>query len=213
MTRPILAMFLAALLTTNHAFADELPCRLPVGDKWPKKRKHVDPHFPEKLRAIHATGIVFLDCVIGYDGRIETVQRLAGPDAFSEVAIAAVRRWAYEPPLLDGRPARVAVTVSVFWFSDQSRLQRLYLEGLADSNDLVRETSARDLGHLRVGVDELVGALQDPSPRVRAAAAQALGNNGRKARKAIPVLTSLGQDPDPRVRDLAAWAIKQAGGK
>jgi HEAT repeat protein len=58
---------------------------------------------------------------------------------------------------------------------------------------------------------ELIARLKHPEPTVRQHAAAALGQMGRKARRAVPCLAEALQDPDTRVRRLAALALGDIG--
>jgi HEAT repeat protein len=59
----------------------------------------------------------------------------------------------------------------------------------------------------------LVGALKDPSARVRGAAILRIANGGPAAKAAVPTLQDLkDHDPDAGVRDYAAKALKNITG-
>ena len=65
-----------------------------------------------------------------------------------------------------------------------------------------------------VALSDLESALSDPAPRVRAAAAWALGRIGKAAAPAIPALSNvLGDRPnqEENVRNAAAWALGEIG--
>jgi Gram-negative bacterial TonB protein C-terminal len=57
--------------------------------------------------------VVKLAIIIGKDGRILEIDPLAGPDSLISSAVDAVRRWKYQPTLLNGRPVEVETTVEV----------------------------------------------------------------------------------------------------
>lgn len=59
------------------------------------------------------SGVVKLAIVIGKDGTVNDVDPLAGPKALISPAVDAVRRWKYQPTLLNGRPVEVETTVDV----------------------------------------------------------------------------------------------------
>jgi len=62
---------------------------------------------------VHAPVVVKLGIVIATDGRILEVDPLAGPGPLISPAVDAVRRWKYQPTLLNGRPVEVETTVDV----------------------------------------------------------------------------------------------------
>lgn len=57
--------------------------------------------------------VVKLAIVIGKDGSILETDPLAGPDSLISPAVDAVKRWKYQPTLLNGRPVEVETTVAV----------------------------------------------------------------------------------------------------
>jgi hypothetical protein len=65
-----------------------------------------------------ATGMVKLAIVIGKDGTVIEVDPLAGPAPLISSAVDAVRRWKYNPTLLNGRPVEVETTVDVAFPAD-----------------------------------------------------------------------------------------------
>src|SRR5262249_6423482 len=62
-----------------------------------------------------------------------------------------------------------------------------------------------------VVIPNLGALLQDPTPGVRASAAESLGNIGPEAENAIPMIAKLLQDPVPAARLAAAQAISLIG--
>jgi hypothetical protein len=65
------------------------------------------------------TGVVKLAIVVGKDGTVIDVDRLAGPESLISAATDAVRRWRYRPTLLNGRPVEVETTVDVGFPQDK----------------------------------------------------------------------------------------------
>ena len=213
-----------ALLTTLdglQAQADDTPLiRLPVGVQGPKLLKPTSPAIPPSLleRMRSASGVVFLDCVIGEGGQVEDVAFLAGAPDFREAAELTVRQWVFEPPIHEGRPVRLAVAVSMYFVLSPDPVgrgiapieERLTLRALKDSNALVREVAARELARRsgKAAVDPLLRVLADENPRVREAAAIGLGEVGKVAVERL--LKVLAAD-DPRVREAAAMALGRVG--
>jgi len=62
------------------------------------------PIYPPAAIRAHITGVVTVEARIGKDGRIADTNVLSGPLALRRVAQYAVKRWRYEPTLLNGEP-------------------------------------------------------------------------------------------------------------
>ena len=87
--------------------------RISSGIKEPRRVAYVAPVYPDIARAARVEGIVILDCTIDRDGRVIDARVLRGHPLLDEAALAAVRRWAYMPSLLNGVPVPVLMTVTV----------------------------------------------------------------------------------------------------
>jgi len=101
----------------------------------PKLVRQVKPAYPEDAKKDGVQGLFMIDVVIGKDGAIKdariaasapTVERLKELDAkkgtpaaqegdarLAEAALAAVKRWQYQPILKDGKPVEFKATVTV----------------------------------------------------------------------------------------------------
>ncbi len=76
----------------------------------------------------------------------------------------------------------------------------------------VKETAVDALGRIgEAAVPQLIAALSDADPRVRAQAGRALARIGPPAKEAVPILTQRLDDPDEDVRQAAARALGQIG--
>ena len=62
------------------------------------------PIYPPAAAQSHISGVVTIDARIGKDGRILTANVVSGPLALRRVAQYAVKKWRYEPTLLNGTP-------------------------------------------------------------------------------------------------------------
>jgi TonB family protein len=62
------------------------------------------PLYPPAAIQAHISGVVTIDARIGKDGRIIDTNVVSGPLALRRVAQYAVKRWRYEPTLLNGEP-------------------------------------------------------------------------------------------------------------
>lgn len=84
------------------------------------------------------------------------------------------------------------------------------IEGLADTDPMVRQTAAYTLANLgKDALPLLIAATSNMNREVRANAAQVLGQFGRQAQDAIPALLTLMKDPDPEVRLRANYAMSR----
>ncbi|MGD0047873.1 MAG: energy transducer TonB [Bryobacteraceae bacterium] len=62
------------------------------------------PFYPPAAVQAHISGVVTIQALIGKDGRILKTSVVSGPLALRRVAQYAVKRWRYEPTLLNGKP-------------------------------------------------------------------------------------------------------------
>ena len=113
-----LAPFLLALGVSAAGaaplFAQEEP--LAAGSEGipvPKKTKHVQPTYPQEALAQGVRGIVILDIVVDTQGKVETTSVVRSVPGLDEAAIAAARRWEYEPTKVSDKPVRVRITVPI----------------------------------------------------------------------------------------------------
>ena len=107
---------LAALAFTGRAplLAQEAPVAAgSEGVPVPKKTKHVQPIYPQEALAQGVRGIVILDLVLDAQGKVEATTVIRSVPGLDEAAIAAARQWEYEPTKVDGKPARVRLTVPI----------------------------------------------------------------------------------------------------
>ena len=114
---------------------------------------------------------------------------------------------------------------------ERADINRRLISALKADDPLVRWGAAErlphnltDCGQARENFEALLGALDDPDPRVRAAIGDSLetwlwhvvGNAsavGDDLRRIFPAMTSALEDPDPRVRASAAFFLGGAGWK
>jgi protein TonB len=79
----------------------------------PVKVRHVDPVYPPLALAAGVQGPVVLQCVITTEGQVSEIAVVSGHVLLKDAAVAAVSRWRYRPPLLNGEPVSVILTVTV----------------------------------------------------------------------------------------------------
>jgi len=95
--------------------ADAVPLRVGGAVPAPRILKQVEPEYPDVARRAGVQGPVTLDVVIGMDGRVLQATVIRSIPALDAAAIAAVKRWEYEPPRVNGRPEVVILTVTVMF--------------------------------------------------------------------------------------------------
>jgi len=89
------------------------PLRVGGNIKAPRKIFDVKPQYPDEARATHAKGIVILEVTIANDGSVSDAQVLRSTPMFDQAAIDAVKRWRFQPTLLNGMPIEVTFNVMV----------------------------------------------------------------------------------------------------
>ena len=75
--------------------------------------RHNAPVYPEEARKAGIAGAVTLSVVVGEDGTVKEVIFKDGPQALSQAAIEAVRKWIYKPTLFNDEAVTVETTVTV----------------------------------------------------------------------------------------------------
>jgi protein TonB len=78
----------------------------------------VEPVYPPLAASAHVQGVVILEAVVDREGRVESVKVLRSIPLLDDAATAAVRQWRYSPLLLNGRPERFVLTVTVSFSLD-----------------------------------------------------------------------------------------------
>jgi protein TonB len=71
------------------------------------------PDYPEIAKMTRTEGAVEFEAVIGKDGTIEELKVLRGHPLLVRAALDAVRRWRYQPTLLNGEPIEVQTEITV----------------------------------------------------------------------------------------------------
>ena len=92
----------------------------------PKKKKHVQPTYPQEALAEGIRGIVILELVIDTEGRVGEIHTIRSIPGLDEAAIAAARQWLYKPVKVDGKLVSVRLMVPITFalkLPDVSRAQ------------------------------------------------------------------------------------------
>ncbi len=75
--------------------------------------RSVAPVYPEVARKAGIEGDVVLRVYVSTSGTVTDLKVLDGPPILARAAVEAVRRWQYQAPRIDGRPANVVTTIVV----------------------------------------------------------------------------------------------------
>jgi len=89
------------------------PVRAIGSIKPPKLIKEVKPVYPEKAKEAEVEGEVILEATTDIYGRVQNVKVLKSIPLLDQAAVDAVRKWVYEPMIIDGKPRGVIFTVTV----------------------------------------------------------------------------------------------------
>lgn len=89
------------------------PVRVGGNIQPPKLIRHVEPVYPSIARQARIQGDVRIDAIISTSGRVVEMKVLSGHPLLVRAALDAVRRWLYEPTLLNEQPIPVVLEVTV----------------------------------------------------------------------------------------------------
>lgn len=104
-----------ASITPIDAGGNPTPVRVGGNIRAPRKVADVKPAYPKRMVEAGLEGKVWVEAVVGIDGRVARARATTGqvhPD-FAQAAVDAVRQWRFEPTLLNGAPIEVVMTVTV----------------------------------------------------------------------------------------------------
>jgi protein TonB len=73
----------------------------------------VAPVYPALASAARVQGSVVLQFEISIEGRVQNVSVVSGTPLLNDAAIEAVRKWTYNPFVLNGRAIPVVTTATV----------------------------------------------------------------------------------------------------
>lgn len=85
------------------------PVRISGGVMAGRLIHRVDPVYPPT----DAQGTVVLHAIIAREGTVQQLAVMSGPPALTSAAVDAVRKWRYQPYLLNGEPVIVDTTITV----------------------------------------------------------------------------------------------------
>jgi TonB family protein len=106
--------------------AEQKIYRLHEGITPPTLQRRVEPEYPPLAKAARMQGPVYVDAVIGRDGRVRDAKATGGAPfpPLREAAVAAVREWEYTPTILNGAPVEVQLSVQVVFKLDGNSAPR-----------------------------------------------------------------------------------------
>ncbi len=93
--------------------APHAPVRVGGAITAPALLSRVAPEYPSIAVNAKVEGVVILEAVVDREGRVEKVKVLRSIALLDAAAMAAVRQWRYSPLLLNGKPERFVVNVTV----------------------------------------------------------------------------------------------------
>jgi TonB family protein len=90
----------------------------------PTLQKRVEPVYPAEAKAAGQQGPVYVEAIIGRDGRVRDAKPVSGIPhrLLREAAVAAVQQWVYSPTLLNGEAIEVQLSVQVNFRLQESPL-------------------------------------------------------------------------------------------
>jgi protein TonB len=89
------------------------PLRVGGDIKEPKKTRDVRPLYPKIAQAAKVAGVVIIEATISKEGDVKDAKVLRSIAMLDQAALDAVLQWKYTPPLLNGVPVDVIMTVTV----------------------------------------------------------------------------------------------------
>ena len=89
------------------------PLRLGGMVRPPKLISSVLPVYPPIARTNGIEGNVVVDASIGPAGNVVSTKVISGPPVLRQAALDALRRWKYQPGLLNGQPVASQITVTI----------------------------------------------------------------------------------------------------
>jgi TonB family protein len=89
------------------------PVRVGGSIRIPQKIADAQPVYPPIAQSARVTGVVILEITIGSDGSVMDAKVLRSIPLLDQAALDCVRKWKYEPTLLNGTAVPVIMTVTV----------------------------------------------------------------------------------------------------
>ena len=89
----------------------------------PKRTHYVAPDYPQEALQKKLRGEVQVRITVGSDGKVRdaVVANSSPPGVFDRAALAAVRRWRYQPGEVDGSAVEASLMTSIIFQPDNKR--------------------------------------------------------------------------------------------
>jgi TonB family protein len=75
--------------------------------------RRVSPIYPSQARSQRLEGTVVLAATVMEDGTVRDVKVVQGSPVLAQPAVDAVKRWRYQPFVLDGKPVKNSVVINI----------------------------------------------------------------------------------------------------
>ncbi len=82
-------------------------------DKKPRLIKSPNPEYPEEALKANVQGNVIIEAVTDIYGQVVSAKAIEGPEMLMSAAVEAIKKWRYEPYMMDGVPRPVKFKVAV----------------------------------------------------------------------------------------------------
>lgn len=106
-----------AIMNTPFDQISDVVHRVGEGISVPKLISSRPPEFTDEARRSNIRGTVFLSFVVGADGTPRDIYLERGPGfGFDEAAIAALKKWVFQPAMANDKPVPVAVTAEISFY-------------------------------------------------------------------------------------------------
>jgi protein TonB len=80
----------------------------------PPKLIHSEvPRYPKDAKKAGISGTVVLKAMITKDGSVNNLVYVSGPQGLTDAALKAVKKWKYQPMMINGKPVEVDTNISV----------------------------------------------------------------------------------------------------
>jgi TonB family protein len=123
----LLLCLVLCLVLACAGYAQEVQCRTETGGRplppnvTPAKLVHSElPKYPKDAKKAGISGTVVLKAMIAKDGSVNNLEYVSGPKELTDAAIKAVKKWKYQPMLINGKPVEVDTHISVVFNPNHS---------------------------------------------------------------------------------------------
>jgi TonB family protein len=80
----------------------------------PAKLVHSEiPRYPKDAKKAGISGTVVLKAMVAKDGSVNNLEYVSGPQGLTDAALKAVKKWKYQPMLINGNPVETSMNISV----------------------------------------------------------------------------------------------------